>query len=222
MQFSAAAGQCLAEAAQAREAGYYTAAETIFDEAYREQFSAGFSDIASTCEAAVGNRFYSLKQSGKLFYYDVETREYALFAHLPARPHRPDWQGKSYADLSESDRETLDHTVSQLIAAVDSNVLYGYCATSGRIGTVDADGIHWSDVRLDNSLLMEQMGSDELSLEPLWNAYIEGNHTVYLLEPLSLDRGRQRAMQRKPAGVRSANGAIYVDRSGGDLLILSL
>ena len=53
-------GQCLAEAAQAREAGYYTAAETIFDEAYREQFSAGFSDIASTCEAAVGNRFYSL------------------------------------------------------------------------------------------------------------------------------------------------------------------
>lgn len=153
----------------------YTRVDLLFDEDFDQQYNVNFLDKISRSEVVIGNRYYSLMSSGNIYYFDADTNSYGFLTSVTVPQTGIEYQGVRYSDLEEAERQVRDQSVFQLIGAVDSNTLYGYCSTSGRIGIIDESGIHWSDVPLDNFLQMEK---DEIWPEPLYFAYIEGN-SVY-------------------------------------------
>lgn len=130
--------------------------QKIFTEAFREQFGLETLDeISSYSFAVTGNSAYQLMSSGDLYAYDLETGEYALYAHVPALPKQVYSTVLTYSDLDDESKALVDGAVFQLIGRIDGDELYGYCPTSGLIGRIDEEGIHWNEIRLDNSLQMK-------------------------------------------------------------------
>ena len=130
--------------------------QKIFTEAFWEQFDLQTLDETSSYSFAVtGNSAYQLMSSGDIYAYDLETGEYALYAHVPALPKQAYSPGFKYSELDDETKALVDGAVFQLIGRIDGDELYGYCLTSGLIGRIDEEGIHWNEIRLDNSLQMK-------------------------------------------------------------------
>lgn len=148
----------------------------IFGEEFRAQF--GLQDLYSASPmsfAVTGNRAYQLMTSGDIYSCDLETGEYSLYASVPALPQLGYSAEMKYSDLDDGVKAIVDGAVFQIIGRIDGDELYGYCPTSGRIGPIDDAGIHWNDVRLDNSI---QMKEDPAYPEDLMYARIVGE-TLY-------------------------------------------
>ena len=129
---------------------------------------------------SIENTVYRLMTNGDVYAWEPEQAQYYLYANVPARP----WFNVEipFAEQSESIRDELTESVSQLIAS--DNGLYGFNDISGMIGLIDEEGWHVNHIRLDTSALMR---SDFNTGYPqgIRNAYIE-NGILYAFHDIHL------------------------------------
>lgn len=83
---------------------------------------------------------YVLDRDGQLFRWAYDADEPSALCTLPVLANDA-FAGGSYQTLSATARAQVDETVNML--AVDGETLYALNKYSGRIGTVDAQGVHW-------------------------------------------------------------------------------
>lgn len=83
---------------------------------------------------------YVLDRDGQLFQWAYGADEPSALCTLPVISNDM-FAGGSYQTLSAAARAQVDETVNTL--AVDGETLYALNKYSGRIGTVDAQGVHW-------------------------------------------------------------------------------
>lgn len=140
----------LCAAAETEAGGLYTRVEPIFADAFFEEVG---NVLFSQNSAVAGNCVASLKMNGDVYVYDAETEEYSLLCSVPVVPQGTD---APYEQLDAVTRSLAGEAVYQLIGSADSDIVYGYCPISGKIGTLTATGIAWRDMALDNSAQMNQ------------------------------------------------------------------
>lgn len=83
---------------------------------------------------------YVLDRDGQLFLWAYDADEPSALCTLPVLANDAFASG-SYLTLSAAARAQVDETVNTL--AVDGETLYALNKYSGRIGTVDEQGVHW-------------------------------------------------------------------------------
>lgn len=160
--------------------GYDTVCK-LFGADFREQFNLNLLDAVPLSHTVLENRWYILTYSGQIYYFDGNTQEYMYLTTVSTPQSDTKYQGKAYSDLDEKSQQERDRVVFQIIGAIDTGELYGYCPTSGHIGTIDDEGIHWMNVHLDNHL---QMTGDESWPTPLMFPYIESGTLYAYYDPL--------------------------------------
>lgn len=158
----------------------YDAVRKLFGVEFREQYALNPMDAVCLSQTVIGNRYYCLTTTGNIYFYDGDTNEYVFLTTVPVPHSGMSYQGKGYSNLDENSKQERDNAVFQLIGSVDSKVLYGYCPTSGRIGVIDSEGVHWENIHLDNSI---QMVGNESWPTPLMSPYIECDTLFAYYEP---------------------------------------
>lgn len=158
----------------------YNAVRKLFGSEFREQFALSPMDSVCLSETVIDNRYYYLSASGSIYYYDGDTNDYVFLTTVPVPQTGMNYQGKGYSDLDEGSKQGRNNVVFQLIGAIDSKLLYGFCPTSGQVGVIDHEGIHWENTRLDNSI---QMAGNESWPTPLMCPYIECDTLFAYYEP---------------------------------------
>lgn len=109
--------------------------------------------LFSQSSAVAGNCVVSLKMNGDVYVYDAATEDYSLLCGVPVVPQGTD---VPYEQLDAVTRSLAGEAVYQLIGSADSDIVYGYCPISGKIGALTETGIAWRDVALDNSVQMNR------------------------------------------------------------------
>lgn len=119
----------------------------LFGDAYAQQFQlSSLKDRIVICYAMDGHTVYGMTAKGTVYTYDCETAAYALFTQLPAQPD-VDFEKKP----SEATKQAMKEAVNYLLFD-ENHKLYGFNSTTGLLGTVDAEGIHWQDQAVDTSV----------------------------------------------------------------------
>lgn len=148
----------------------------LFGEEFWELYNLQSIEAQTGSYAAVGEKLYKLTGLGEIYSYDFQKHEYALLTTVPAFGRTGE---KKYSDQDPAVRKQVEAAVFQIVGALDSDVLYGYNPGSGLFGTIDAEGIHWQDVRLDNAMALEYSDMQGLVLPcSLDTPFVEGD-TLY-------------------------------------------
>ncbi len=140
----------LCAAAETEAGGLYTRVEPIFADAFFEEVG---NVLFSQSSAVAGNCVVSLKMNGDVYVYDAATEEHSLLCSVPVVPKGTN---APYEQLDAVTRSLAGEAVYQLIGSADSDIVYGYCPISGKIGALTETGIAWRDVALDNSVQMNR------------------------------------------------------------------
>lgn len=157
-------------------------AGTVFDEDFFEERHLWDGELVTTQSVAVANgNVYDLLTNGDIYSWNPQTSEYSLYAQVPALPAFGYRSDMCYSELGEAVKIELDKVVFDLIGCEDT--LLAINPTNGAIGTVEAAGVTWNDVRLDTSV---QMQSDRAYPMSLRYAFVEGD-TLYGFYDLAWD-----------------------------------
>ncbi|NLX83047.1 MAG: ABC transporter substrate-binding protein [Clostridiales bacterium] len=104
----------------------------------------------------VHDAFYALKsgRDGEMQVLTARVDDSAprLYCELPSRPQNIPWEDV-YEDYPEDIKQQLQKTVSSLFDWGGS--LHAINYYTGRIGTVDEGGVHWTEQKINNSLYFE-------------------------------------------------------------------
>ena len=156
--------------------------EKLFDERFIADCHLQPEEIyKNQCVAPVGNTVYQLMRNGDIFAWDSQTDEYALYAHVPKFPSFN--SEIPFHSQSDSIKAEIEDTVFYLISSPDG--LYGINLVTGAIGLIDANGIHFNNVKLDTSFLKPSTEEWPMAFA---NAFIE-NEKLYAYFDIGLLTG---------------------------------
>ncbi len=150
--------------------------EVIFHDSLAAAYGLTLEDIYTALSLTViGDTAYRLLSNGDIYAWQSQQDQYSLYANVPAAPWARVNVEIPFSQQSAVTQRELTESVSQLIPAEDG--LYGLNNLSGRIGSIDKNGWHVSDTRLNSAILWP---SDAVYPEPLRNAFItEGKLYAY-------------------------------------------
>ena len=125
----------------------------LYDDPFAQQFQLNsLKERIVVCCAVDDSVIYGMTAKGAVYAYDCEAETFVLFTQLPAQPE-VDLEKKP----SAATKQAMEEAVYYLLLD-ENHVLYGFNPTSGLLGTVDANGIHWQDTAVDTSLFYRPGG----------------------------------------------------------------
>ena len=119
-----------------------------------------FSETWMAASALAPSAAYVLDRDGGLYRWDYSDRSPEFLCTLPVATADMFMNyEKTYPDLPEENRARIDETVNLL--AADGATLYAINKYAGRIGTVDAEGVHWQTA-LDAQCFLNDAGETRM------------------------------------------------------------
>ena len=130
--------------------------ERVFEEAFFEATFPESDGLVSSLSVAVSQeKIYCLMGNGAIYCWNPQTKDYRLYAHVPAVPSFN--IETSFSAQSNDIKEQLSEAVFTLIGA--HGHLYGFNPITGTLGRIDEQGIHWNHVQMDTSMLIRKDSS---------------------------------------------------------------
>ncbi len=125
----------------------------LFDDSFAEQFQLNsLRDRIITGCAMDGSVVYGMTDKGTVYTYDGATAQYALFAQPPAQPE-VDFEKKPSTAIKQAMGEAVNYLLFD-----ENHELYGFNATTGLLGRIDEDGVHWQGTAMDTTVFYHAGG----------------------------------------------------------------